>query len=233
LAYQVNKVHVLASNGVSAALSELSPQWERAASSSANLTFDSAGSLKTRIDAGEDFDLAILTMPLIDDLVREGKISPETRTPLARVGVGIGIRRGSAKPNIATAAGLKSVLFKASSITYSQKGNIRPHIEGVFQRMGIDSEVKRKAIIEETSGRPEEDVAEGKAELVVALLSEILPVRGIELLGPFPEELQNYTAFAAGIRSGSRNFAGANSLLMFLTSPSARQVLKSKGLDPN
>ena len=223
-------VRVLASNGVKAVIQDIQAQCERAIGHPLALQFNSTASLKQRIDAGETFDAAILTSEAIDALVKERKIAGGTRAEVARCGIGVGIRAGAPKPDIGTPEALKQTLRNAKSIAYAQDGASRVYIEKMFARLGIAADVKPKTILLQGSGPATASVAAGQAELVMTLVSEILPARGIELLGPLPAQLQNYVNFAAG--ASQANNKTAQALIAFLKGPTAAPAFKARGLEP-
>lgn len=223
-------VRVLASNGVKAMIEELQPQCERAIGHPLAIQFGSTTDLVKKIDAGEPFDLAMLAQEAIDQLEKAGRVAPKP-THLARCGVGVGIRSGAPKPDISTPEAMKRTLLQAKSVTYAEDGASRPFVEKMEERLGITSEAKAKTMLTHGSGAATANVANGKAELVLTLASEILPVHGIELVGPLPESLQGYVNFAAGIDPHSKNGEAAKSIMQFLTGASAAAVYKSKGME--
>jgi molybdate transport system substrate-binding protein len=225
-------VRVLVSNGMKAAMEELQPQCERAIGRPLALQFNSTLSVKKSIEAGEVFDATIITTEAIEDLIKQGKIAAGSRTALARSELGIGIRAGAPKPDIHTPDALKKALREAKSITFPQDGASRGYIEKMFERMGIAAEVKPKIILAPGSGPATESVAEGKAALVVTLFSEIVPVHGVEILGPLPGDLQSDIRFSAAISATTKNAEAAKALISFLAGPKAAPMLKAKGLEP-
>jgi molybdate transport system substrate-binding protein len=114
-AVEAADIKVLASNGVRGTLEELAPAFERATANKLAITFGLAAVLKRQIEAGEAFDLAILTSAGIEDLARQGKIDRASRTSIARSGVGIAVRAGAPRPDISTAEALKRTLLAARS----------------------------------------------------------------------------------------------------------------------
>lgn len=223
-------VRVLASNGVKAVIEELQPQCQRAIGRPLAIQFGSTTDLVKKIDAGEAFDLTMLTSDAIDQLIKTGKVAPKA-VPVARCGVGVGIRTGAPKPDIRSPEAMKRTLLRAESVTYAEDGASRLFVEEMEEQLGITSEVKAKTMLTHGSGAATANVAKGKADLVLTLASEILPVHGIELVGPLPESLQGYVNFAAGIDPHSKNAEAAKSIIQFLTGPSAAAVYKSKGME--
>jgi molybdate transport system substrate-binding protein len=225
-------VRVLVSNGVKAAMEELQPQCERAIGHPLALRFNSTASVKKEIEAGEGFDVTIITSEAIADLIKQGKLAGGSRTELCRSELGIGIRTGAAKPDIHTPEALKQTLRDAKSITYPQDGASRGYIEKMFERMGIAAEVKPRIILAPGSGPATESVAAGKAAMVVTLFSEIVPIPGVEILGPLPGELHYDIRFAAAASAATKNAEAAKALITFLAGPKAAPILKAKGLEP-
>jgi molybdate transport system substrate-binding protein len=225
-------VRVLVSNGMKAAMEELQPQCERAIGHPLAVQYNSTASVKKMIEAGEGFDVTLITTEAIDDLIKQGKLAGGSRTPLARSELGIGIRAGAAKPDIHTPEALKRSLREAKSITYPQDGASRGYIEKMFERLSIAADVKPKIILAKGSGPATESVAEGKAAMVITLFSEIVPIHGVEILGPLPGEYQSDIRFSAAASSTAQDAAAAKALITFLASPKVAPALKAKGLDP-
>ena len=157
--------------------------------------------VKKQIENGEAFDVAILTSDVIDDLAKAAKIAAGTRTEIARCGIGIGVRAGAAKPDIKTTDALKKTLLAAKSITYAQDGASRNYILQMEDKLGIADAMKAKTILEQGSVRSNARVADRCAQMIMTLVSEILPAPGVQLVGPLPAELQHYVNFAVGIKT--------------------------------
>ena len=230
-AAQTPQIRVLASNGVKAVLEELVPQCERATGRRLTVQFNSSAALKERVAAGEAFDVAIVTSDLIDSLIKEGKVAAASRAGVARSGVGVGVRAGTAKPDIGTPDALKRMLLGAKAISYAQDGASRVYITKMFDQLGIAEAMKSKTILEQGSVRSAGRVAKGDADLVMTLVSEILPAPGVELAGPFPAAVQSYVSFAAGISTKATDPAAAKVLVGFLTGPGVAPTFKAKGME--
>jgi molybdate transport system substrate-binding protein len=225
------EIKVLASNGVKAALEELAPAFERATGNKVSITFGLAAVLKRQIEAGEAFDVAILTSAGIEDLAKQGKVDAGSRAAIARSGVGIGIRQGAPRPDIGTPDALKRTLLSAKSISWAKEGASGVYFASVLERIGIAQQMKPKVVLAPSGAEVGKLVAGGQVELGVILVNELMAAPGVEVLGPLPPELQNYTAFHAGVGAASKN-AAAGALIRFLTTPSAGAVFKAKGQEP-
>jgi molybdate transport system substrate-binding protein len=172
-----------------------------------------------------------MTSDVIDDLVKQGKIVAGSRVPVTRIGIGLGVRAGAAKPDISTAEALKRALLQAKSLTYNPNGASSAFAGKIFSQLGIAEQMKSKIILEGESERSQKDVAEGKAEMILTLIPEVTSLPGVQLVGPLPSEVQTYMNFSAGVATGSKSPARANALIKALTGPSAAPVFKSKGME--
>lgn len=226
------EIKVVTSVGVKAILEELAPQFERTTKHTLKITFGTAVPLKRQIDAGETFDVVILTPPMIDELVKQGKVAAGTPAVVAKSGIGVAIRKGGPKPDIGTADALKKTLLSAKAIAYSKEGQSGTAMAKVIERLGIAEEMKSKTILDTRPGGAVLNVVEGKADLAFNLVSEILPIAGAELVGPLPAELQSYVVFTAGIGAGAKEATIAKAFIDFLKAPAAVPVLKAKGMEP-
>jgi len=229
---QAKEVHVVASAGVRPAVTALLPAAERSIGRHISTEFDASKTLTQKIQAGQDFDVAILTVENIDDLIRQGKIAADTRAAVARTGVGFGIRAGARKLDLRTPEALKRALLDAKSITLNPNGASTTILYKALDRLGITDDIKRKLVLDTDLEHLRTNVVEGKSDIVVALVSEIRASQGVELAGPLPGDLQSYVNFAAGVSATSHDAQASKALVKFLASPAAAAVLKAKGLDP-
>jgi molybdate transport system substrate-binding protein len=225
-------LRLLVSNGMKGSMEALHPQIEKAIGRPLAIQFGSTASLKKRIEAGEAFDLTIITTEAIDDLIAQGKLARASRADVGRSELGIGIRAGAPKPDIRTPAALTKALRDTSSVTYPQDGASRGTIEKMFERLGIAAEMKPKIILAPGSAAATESVAAGRAAMVLTLFSEIVPTHGAEILGPLPGEYQSDIRFGAATSALSKNAQPAGALIAFLKGPQAAPVLKTKGIEP-
>lgn len=228
---QAAEIRVLSTNGVRSALVEMLPEFERATGRKVSIAYDTANLLLGRIKSGESADLAILTRPTIDELIKQGKIGAGGGKHLARSGVGVSVRAGLPKPDIGSADALKRALLDAKSIAFTKTGASGIHFAKVVERLGIADQVNAKAKVP-AGGSVGELVATGEAEMAVQQIPELLAVPGIQYVGPLPPELQNFTVFCAGVLTGARHPEAAKALLDFLRTPAAARVFKAKGMEP-
>jgi molybdate transport system substrate-binding protein len=222
---------VLSSNGFQAALEELAPRFERDKKQKLNVTYDLAATLKQRIENGLAFDLAVLTPAAIDDLIKSGKIAAASRTPLARVGLGLAVRAGARKPDLATTDAFKRTLTNAKSITYVKEGASGVAFVGLIERIGLAAALQPKTRLAATRDEVGEILARGDAELGVLPVSEILTLRGVELGGRFPADVQTYIVMVAGASTTSAQSPSVQDLIKFLLDAHSGSVMSAKGME--
>jgi len=228
------EIKVLTAGAFKQVLLAMLPQFERQSGHKVIVDNDTVGALTKRIEAGEAFDLAVLTPTAVDNLSKKGKLVPGSGRNLARVGIGVVVKEGAPKPDIGSVDAFKKALLAASSIAYidpAAGGSSGIYVAGLLERLGIAAEMKGKSRLI-SGGAVAEHVARGEAELGIHQISEILPVKGITLVGPLPAEIQSYTIYAAGVSINAKQADAAKDLLKALTGPSVAEVLRSKGMDP-
>ena len=225
------EIKVLCSNGIRAVLEELAPQFERETKHKVTVLFEPSTRLKSRIEAGEAFDLTVLTPALIDDVIKAGKVNAASRTVLARSGLGISIRAGARKPDVSTVDAFKRALLAARSITYASQGASAAPFEALVEKLGLTAQIKPKYNLRETAAQVGEAISSGKVELGIAPVSEILPVKGVELAGPLPAEIQSYVVMVGGVGTNATDTNAAKRLLDFVIAPANLPVIKAKGME--
>jgi len=223
-------LRLLSSNGVKAAVEALQAPGEKAVGRPVAFTFGTSTSIRQRIAGGEAFDVAILTADVIDELTKAGKIDGASRVPLGSSGIGIGVRAGSARPDLRDANALKHVFLSVRSVTYASDGASRPSIERMFGTLGLTSTMEPKTMLEQGSVRAAARVVQGEAEMIITLVSEILPIQGLELAGPLPDEFQSYVSFAGAVSAQTPNADAARRWTAFLAGADARAVFTAKGI---
>jgi len=228
---QAAELKVLSGNGARAAVLELAARFDRASGHKTSVEFAVNPQTRAKIEAGQPFDVAILNPPVLDALIKQGRIAAGTRAVLGRAGIGVGIREGASKPDISTVDAFKRVLLRSKSVAYPGEGASGKYFVSVVERLGIAAEMKPKM-------RPMpaeynvEVVASGEAEMVVVVASRISGVPGVQLVGGIPQELQTWIGFTAGVGSAAREPQAARAMLRFFTAPDSAAVLRAHGVEP-
>lgn len=192
--------------------------------------YESTNAILRRLAAGERADVAVLLDATIEQLTQAGTLVAGSRRALARSGVAIAVRAGAKKPDISTLDAFKRALIAAPSIAYTRTGASGLHFATVIDRLGIVEEVNRKAKVQD--GLVGELAARGEVAIAVQQTSELLPVAGIEIVGPLPDEVQKMSVFSAGIFTGTPRADAARALIAYLASADAERVIRDKGLEP-
>ena len=228
---QASEIKVLSGNGARAAVSELTEQFERESGHTVRVVFAVNPEVKRRIDGGEAFDVAVLNPPVLDALIKEGRVVRETRSVIGRAGIGAAVREGAPKPDISTVEAFKRTLLSMNSVAYPGEGASGKYFVSVVQRLGIAEQMKPKM-------RPMpaeynvEVVASGEVDMVVVVASRIAGVKGVQFVGTIPQELQTWIGFAGGAGTNARDPQAARDLLRFMTAPAAAAALRKAGVEP-
>ena len=224
-------IRILSTHAALDVLNVLGPKFERAHGCRLSYGYDPAKAVKRQVETGAAFDVAIVTRPVFDDLVAQGRMLAEPRADVGRSGLGLSVRAGAAKPDIGTTEAFKRTLLAANSVARSTEGTSGIYFDRLIKRLGL-AETMRDKIVLGPSGRVAELVARGEAEMAVQQVPELLPVAGAQYVGPFPPELQLYSDFTAGIASASRHRDVAAAFVKALTAPEAAALFKAAGLEP-
>jgi molybdate transport system substrate-binding protein len=227
---QAQPLRALSSNGVHAALDVLVPQCERSTRADVAIEYGTSASIRQRIADGDAVDVVFVTTDAVSQLPA-GVVDASSVVPLGRAGIGVGIRKGARRYEIGSAGQIKQALQSATSVAYARDGASRAQIERMFAQLGIAAEMKSKALLEQDSVRAAEKVVAGEAELLLTLVSEILPVEGMELLGPLPAEFQSYIAFSGFVSAHARDAAKARAFLQCVAAPANAATFAAKGIE--
>jgi len=230
------ELRVMTSGAFTAAYDQVVPQFERATGNTVITSYGASlgnapDSIPSRLQRGEPVDVLILAADALDDFIKQGKVIPGSRVDLVRSSIGVAVRKGSRQPDISSPEALKHALLEAKSIAYSASASGVYVSTVLFQKLGIADQVlpKSRRIESERVGNV---VARGDAEIGFQQISELLPIAGIEYLGPLPASLQRVTMFSAGIASGAKSPEAARALIKFLQSFDVRAVVLKTGLEP-
>jgi molybdate transport system substrate-binding protein len=228
-------IKILGGSAVIPPMEVLISQFERTSGHRVIADFDGAiGAMTKRIQAGEAADVVIVSRQQIESLEKDGKVLAGTRTDFARLGVGVFVRKGAPKPDISSVEAFKRTLLTGKSIGYNDPAAGAPvsiYLAGLFERLGIAAEMSRKTVVFKQRSERFAAVARGDVEIGFNQISEILAVPDVDLVGPLPQAIQNYTDFAAAVVSNSKHPDVARQFVTFIASPAAISVMKAKGFE--
>lgn len=232
-AAHASDIHVLSAGAVQEAEKALAADFEKQTGNRVTFVFGTVGAIQDRLKAGERGDVLVLSAQAIDAMAAAHQLVGNGGTPLAKVGIGVAVREGAPKPDISTPDAFKAALLKARSIVYADpaKGaSSGIQFTRILNLLGVAEQIKPKAVLQ-PGGYVVEVVAKGEAELGVHNISEILPVKGVVLVGPLPPALQSYTTYAAGVPAANAAPGPALAFVKFLASPAAAPAWKKAGFE--
>jgi molybdate transport system substrate-binding protein len=227
------ELKVFTSVALTQALNEISPIFEQKTGHKLAISYDLAAVQKKRILDGERADVIILTRAMMEDLARQNKLAPGDIVNIAGTPVAVAARASAPKPDISTVDAFKHTLLSAKSISYADpaKGGLSGVVAGkAIERLGIAEQMKPKTTLVPGAQSPDL-VAKGEVELGIAQASEIVPIAGVQLVGPLPGELASMTLFAGGVGAESASADAAKALIEFLSGKEAAPHFKSKGFE--
>jgi molybdate transport system substrate-binding protein len=225
------EIRVIGSPGTREPYSRLVPEFEKATGNKVITTWGGVTAVAKRVADGETADVVMLPAAQIDELIKLGKVRPDSRVNVASCGIGVVNKAGAPKVDISSADSIKKALLAAKSFAYSA-GPSGLHIEKLIRNWGIYDAVKGKIVPPRPNVRIGEMVAAGEAEIGFQQVSELLPVKGVDYLGALPADIQDITVFSAGVHSGATAADAGRALLRFLTAPEAAPVIRKTGMEP-
>jgi molybdate transport system substrate-binding protein len=228
-------IKVISGGAFKQVLNALAEQYGDASGHKLDLTYRTVGQHLQLIKSGqEQFDVAVLTPDAIDGLIKDGKVVAGSRADLAKTGVGVVVKAGTALPDIGSVDAFKRTLLAAKSVAYiapAAGGSSGIYVGKLLERLGIAAAVNAKAKLIH-GGAVADHIADGEAEIGIHQISEILAVPGVVLVGPLPADIQNFTVYSAGVGTAAKDSAAARALVKFLAGPHAGPIIKAKGMEP-
>ena len=235
-AARADEIKVVTSGAFTAAYLELVPEYERATHNKLITEFGPSmgtthNAIPMRLERGEEIDVVIMAAPALADLIKQGKVRPDSRVDLVDSYIGMAVKAGAPKPDISTLEALKRTLLAAKSIAYSDSASGVYLSTELFPKLGIAEQIKGKSkmIPADPVGGV---VATGEFEIGFQQISELRPVKGIDIVGELPPGAQRVTQFSAGIPTTSKNPTLAKSFIQWLASPAAYPAIRKSGLVP-
>src|SRR3954451_21618762 len=230
-AAQSAEIRLFASGALKEAYLELLPNFEKTSGHTVKVTWSNTTDFRKRVGEGEIADLVILGSDGTDALIKDGKLVASTRTAFVKSGIYVAVRAGAPRPDISSADALKQALLAAKSAAYSG-GASGTYIVTMLHKLGIYDEVKSKAVVTKPNEPVGGKLVAGEAEIGFHQLSELLPVKGVDIVGPLPAEVQQITVFSGALHSAAKEPDAATALTKFLTAPRAADIIKKHGLEP-
>jgi molybdate transport system substrate-binding protein len=205
---RADEIRIWTARALATVLAEVGSDFERATGHKLVVSSDLPPAFLRRAEAGEPFDLLISGSSPVDEWIRDGRVRKETRTEIARSGIGVEVKAGAPKPDLTSVDAFKRALLDAKSIAYLRVGS-GIYLADLFQRLGI-----------------------ADVELGMTVITQILTTPGVQLAGPLPPEIQSYITFVAAVSSTAKVPDAARQLIAFLKEPAAITVITTQGMQP-
>jgi molybdate transport system substrate-binding protein len=228
---QAAELKVIAGGSMTAPMNALAAPFEKASGHKLSIHFDSTPNIVARVNAGTPFDVAVVPADVFKDAAAKARFAPGPAVDIARVGYGIIVRSGAQKPDISTPDAFKKALLATPSIAYLPASAAGAYVTKVFERLGIAEDMKAKTKVQASPPQIAPAVAKGEADIGV-FLTNVLVAPGVELVGPFPGELQQELVFTSAVAADTKEADAAKALIDYLRTPEATAIIKAAGMTP-
>jgi molybdate transport system substrate-binding protein len=225
------ELQVIAGGGIAGPLNEIAAQFEQASGHKVVIRYGTTPELIKMATSGVPFDLGVVPQDVWKDAAARAQVAPGSTADVARAGIGVAVRSGAPRPDISTADALKQTLLRAQSIASIPASATGTQLAGIYERLGITEEMKAKTKAQPAPKQIVEAVANGDAELAVFLLNVLIDPR-LDVVGPFPAEVQREVVYAVGLAANGKQPEAAKAFVAYLMSPPAIAVIKAKGMKP-
>jgi molybdate transport system substrate-binding protein len=225
------ELKVIAGGSMTAPMNALAAPFEKASGHRLSIHFDSTPNIIARINSGTPFDVAVVPADVFKDAAAKARFAPGPTIDIARVGYGVIVRAGAPKPDISTPDAFKKAMLAAPSIAFLPASAAGAYVTKVFDRLGISEEMKSKTKVQPAPPAIAPAVAKGEAEMGVFLMN-VLVAPGVELVGPFPGELQQELVFTSAVAADTAEATAAKTLIDYLKTSEAIAIIKAAGMTP-
>ena len=231
---QADTLKVLTAGAFKQVVVDMVPAFEAQTGHRVEVQNDTAGALAKRLASGEAFDVVIITPGALKPFEASGVVQASSVKTIAKVAIGVAVKQGAPMPAMLTVDDFKAAVQQARNVAYidpAAGGSSGIYLDQLFKKMGLFDMVQAKAVLV-PGGLVADRLVSGQADLAIHQISEILPVKGAQLVAPLPEAIQNYTVYAAALSAQGAQRKAAQDFLNLLASPGARGVIHSKGMMP-
>jgi len=228
---QAAELKVIAGGSMTASMNALAAPFEKASGHKLSIHFDSTPNIIARVNSGTPFDVVVVPVDVFKDAAAKARFAPGPTVDIARVGYGVIVRAGAPKPDLSTPDAFKKSLLAAPSIAFLPASAAGAYVTKVFERLGIGEEMKAKTKVQAAPAQIAPAVAKGEAELGV-FLTNVLVAPGVELVGPFPGELQQELVFTSAVAADTKEADAAKALIDYLRTQEATAIIKAAGMTP-
>ena len=226
-------IYVVGAGAIQEPFEALTAEFSRETGHKVHAIFGPVGGMQAKLKGGEKADVIVLSTAAMDALDKAGSLVAGTRAELGRAIAGIGVKAGASQPDISTPDALKKALQAARTVAYTNPaagGTAGIYMTGLLDRLGLTDEVKKKELLEKSGSAVAEAVANGAAEIGISFTSELLPNKGVKVVGPMPQSIGLVVTYVAGIASASKEADAARGLITYMTRPASHDHFKEAGL---
>jgi molybdate transport system substrate-binding protein len=228
------EITLIAPGGIRAAIDQMIPDFERRTGHKVKATYGSGGGTKAQVIRGEPFDVPVVQLRL-EPVLASGHVIADSEKPLATVSVGVAVRNGAPKPDIATANEVKRVLLEAKYISFPNAAAgaaAGVSFEETMRQLGITEAMKPKIKPAQGGRGAMALLAKGDIDIGLTFISEIITEPGVEVVGPLPRDISTPTALVGFVSTQAKELEAAKALLAYLSGPEAAKVYKERGMEP-
>jgi molybdate transport system substrate-binding protein len=227
------EVRVVAAGAVEEPFEKLAAAFERESGHKVRALFGPVGGMLAKLKAGEKADVVILSTAAMDELDKGGALVAGSRADVGRATAGVAVREGAPQPDISSPEAFKKALVSARTLAYTNPaagGTAGIYMKNLLDKLGIADELKKKTLLEPSGSAVADAVATGAADVGISFTSELLPNKGVKVVGQIPQSIGLVVTYAASVSSNSQQADVARALVTYITSPAAHDHFKEAGL---
>jgi molybdate transport system substrate-binding protein len=226
-------IYVVGAGAIEEPFEQLTADFSRETGHKVHAIFGPVGGMQAKLKGGEKADVIVLSTAAMDELDKAGSLVAGSRAELGRAVAGIGVRAGAPQPDISSPDALKKTLQAARTVAYTNPaagGTAGIYMTGLLDRLGLTEEIKKKELLEKSGSAVADAVANGAAEIGISFTSELLPNKGVKVVGTMPQSIGLVVTYVAGVATASTQAEAARALVAYMTRPAARDRFKEAGL---
>jgi molybdate transport system substrate-binding protein len=233
-AAQAVDIHLFTAGAMQEAERELAAEFAYETGNKVIFTVGTVGQIQAKLKEGAPVDIIVVSTPALEQLEKAGAVKVQSGIALGRIGIGVGAKEGAPMPDISTPEKFRDAMLKARAVTYMDPAvgaSSGIATAKIMKDLGIDADMAKKTKLTQ-AGYSADRVASGEVEYAIQNMSEIMPVKGVKLVGPLPPDLQVFTAYSAGLAAKSANPREASDFVRFMRREAADHVWTDAGVEP-
>lgn len=232
---RAEEIRLLSAAAMQTVFAQVIPQFERTSGHRVSVHYGTIGAINQWVLDGEEADLVIGSSVSLPALVKAGRIEPGSDVAICKTGIGIVAPSGDARPPIRSVEEFKDTLLGAKILVYADPvrgGAAGVHISGVLKRLGLFDQLRPRIKYGAGGDITEVTLAFGSGTIGMTQVSEIVDKPGAQFVGSFPQDLQNYTIFVAGLPRGAQPSAAVRAFIDFMKGPTGSAAIEARGMEP-